>query len=104
MDDISSLIGQILNDPDQLQQIMDIASSISDKKAGSQEAPFSPEKMEELGAIIRQTQQTDPKQDALVHALRPYLTPIRRSKLDRALQIAKLSHLAGIALKRENDS
>ena len=42
---------------------------------------------------------TDGKQEALLCALKPFLRPERREGIDRAMQLAKLSQLAGIALK-----
>lgn len=104
MDDISGVISQIMNDPERMQQIMELAQSLTSGEETQEPPLVSPERIEELGKMIRQTQHVDEKQEALVHALRPYLKPGRRSKLDRALQIAKLSHWAGIALKKENNT
>ena len=99
MDDISGLVSQILSDPEQMQQIMDLAKNLS---AGSTEEPvLSPERVAEIGKYLQQSEAADRKQEALVHALRPFLRPSRQSKLDRAMQIAKLSHIAGIALKKD---
>ncbi len=49
--------------------------------------------------MVQQLQQRDSKQEALLCALKPYLAPKRREKLDQAMQIARLSSLAGLALK-----
>lgn len=49
--------------------------------------------------LMQQAQQSDSKQEALLLALKPYLAPERRDKIDRALQIARISHLAGFALR-----
>ena len=48
--------------------------------------------------IFQQMQQTDPRQDALLCALRAYLAPERQRKLDRAMELARLTKLAGLAL------
>ena len=48
--------------------------------------------------IFQQLQQRDPRQDALLCALRAYLAPERQKKLDRAMELAQLTKLAGIAL------
>ena len=101
MDDIGDVISQIVNDPERMQQIMDLAQNLSlgdDAQGGN---PISPERIETLGKIIQQTQHTDKKQEALVHALRPYLKPGRRTKLDKAIQIAKMSQLAGLAFTKD---
>ena len=39
-------------------------------------------------------------QEALLAALKPYLRPERREKLDRAMRIARISQIAGGALKQ----
>ena len=44
------------------------------------------------------------KQEALLNALRPFLKPNRREKLDRAIRAARLSQLAGRALKSRNEN
>ena len=48
---------------------------------------------------MQQARQSDSKQEALLCALKPYLAPDRRDKIDRALEIARISHLAGFALR-----
>ena len=49
--------------------------------------------------MMQQAQHTDSKQEALLCALKPYLVPERRDKIDRALRIARLSQLASFALR-----
>ena len=100
MDDISGVVSQILSDPEQMQQIMDLAKNLS-AGSGTDGAMLSPERMEEIGKYLQKSEAVDRKQEALVHALRPFLRPSRQSKLDRAMQIARLSHIAGIALKKD---
>lgn len=53
--------------------------------------------------LMQQAQQSDGKQEALLCALKPYLAPERQDKIDRALQIARLSHLAGFAMRNYGD-
>ncbi len=106
MDDISNKINQILNDPEQLQQIMDIAKSmgISPPQDGVQTPPSFekiPEMISGISQFIQQSQQINEKQEALFQALRPYLKPGRQAKLDRAIQLARLSHLAEAAIRSE---
>lgn len=106
MDDISSKINQILNDPEQLQQIMEIAKNmgISPPQEGTN-APLSlegmPEMISGISRFIQQSQQLNERQEALFQALRPYLKPGRQAKLDRAIQLARLSHLAEAAIRSE---
>lgn len=104
---------QILNDPNSMAQIMSLAQSFG--LQGTQEptpqpqsppvqAAFSPS-MADMGfaqaimGLMQQSQNTDGKQEALLCALKPFLKPERRAKIDQAMQLARISHLAGFALK-----
>lgn len=49
--------------------------------------------------LMQQARQADGKQEALLLALRPYLASERQARLDRAMEIARISHLAGTALR-----
>lgn len=48
--------------------------------------------------IIRQTQGADDRSAALFNALRPFVKEERRGRLDRALQIARMTKLVRVAL------
>ena len=95
MDDLSQKLTQILNDPGSMQQIMDMAATLG---AGS-ETSLPPELPQAMTAALSQLQVKDEKQEALVHALMPYLRPGRRVTLERAVELARLSHAAGAALR-----
>lgn len=108
MDDIAAKINQILNDPEQLQQIMEIAKGMGIAPTQeNQEAPVftppegMPEMISGISHFIQQTQHLNERQEALFQALRPYLKPGRQVKLDRAIQLARLSHLAEAAIRSE---
>ena len=56
-------------------------------------------KMVQLGMrLMREYQQDDGQNTALLQALRPYLREERRGRLDKAVQIAKMSRLLRVAL------
>ncbi len=99
MENMEEKIMDVLGDPAKMEQIMSIAKGLG----------FSPEQEEQeqpnAGALLSLLQQTgeDGRQDALFQALMPYLRPGRRKKLQQAMKIAKLSHLAGFALKNYVD-
>ena len=86
---------QILNDPGRMQQIMDMAAALG---ISTQDA-IPPELPATLTKALEANQALDRKQDALVQALLPYLRPGRQARLERAIRIARLSHLAGAALR-----
>ena len=60
---------------------------------------MDPRMLQTLMRLMQQAQQSDGKQEALICALKPFLAPERREKMDRAMQIARISHLAGFALR-----
>lgn len=57
---------------------------------------------EDLTQALQHVQQKEEKQQALVRALLPYLRPDHQKRLERAVQIARLSHLAGTAWRNES--
>ncbi len=99
-------LNQILNDPDSMAQILSMAKSFGMQPEQPSE-PTPPPLMDEgmmlrLMQMMQQMQHTDGKQEALLCALKPYLSPQRRDKLDRAMQLARISQLAGSALKNSD--
>ena len=94
MTDLNEKLTQILNDPGSMQQIMDMAAALSGQ---SNAVPAATP--ETIRNALQQVRPPDPKQEALVRALLPYLRPSRQIRLERAIQVAQLSHLAGFALQ-----
>ena len=99
MDNIVGQLNQILNDPDNMKQIMSMASALSGENI---EDIQTNESVQIPGNIIQELQsmqKNERKQDALVRALLPYLRPGHRRRLEQAIKIASVSHLAGAALR-----
>lgn len=94
-------INQILNDPGSMQQIMQIAASLGMDQSTLPENAENIELTNGFSKILTSIKERDEKQQALVQALIPYLRPGHRVKLERALQAARLSHLANTALRSE---
>lgn len=120
MDDFQQKIGEILNDPAQLAGILELAKSFGlappqDATAQGAAAPPSeaaapppPDFSQQAGADAAraldvgsffQAAKTDNRQENLLRALRPFLKPEKREKIDRAMQIARVSQLAQSLLK-----
>lgn len=104
-DGLEDKLQQILNDPQSMAQILSLAQSLgmSPESEQKQEPPSAPPPPDDgfvkaIFALMQQARKSDSKQEALLCALKPYLAPQRREKIDRALQIARISHLAGAAL------
>ena len=111
-DGLEDKLQQILNDPDSMAQILSLAQSFGmSPEPPSDHGPSAPpQRGAPLGApaagfpqpvmgLMQQARQSDSKQEALLCALKPFLAPDRRDKIDRAMEIARISHLAGFALR-----
>lgn len=112
---LEQTIGAILQDPAQMQSILTLARSlglsppdtVSPPPAPKQEVPAAPpapkppqeSANETLGALLQKAGTLDRRQENLLNALKPFLRPERREKIDRAMQAARISRLAGAALR-----
>ena len=100
MDEMESKLNSILSNPQMMEQIMSMAQSMG--SAGpSNNATAMPEGFGDidLGMLQKlsgfaQGSRIDPKEDTLLHALVPYLSPERISKLEKAMRAAKLARVA----------
>ena len=119
MDELERALRAVLDDPAQLQELRALAGSLGlgqPDAAAPQEAavppmpppappPVQPPVQETVSlpepaaAMLRQAGKADKKQEALLLALKPFLRKDRQSKIDRALQAARLASLASLALK-----
>lgn len=118
MGEFEEKLNSILRDQQAMGQIMALAQSLGKQSSSDQEekdtAPEPAEdappdlsqlmgnldpKMVQLGMrLMREYQQDDGQNTALLQALRPYLREERRGRLDKAVQIAKMSRLLRVAL------
>lgn len=103
MDDLESQIRQVLGDPAQMAQIMGLAQSLMGGGSNQPEEPSPPDApdgglMGKLGALMKQPAPAGDRQ-ALLQAMRPYLSEKRQRKLERAMQITRMAHLAKRAME-----
>ena len=101
MDNVVKKLEEIMKDPGTIKQIMDTAASLglSDQLPDlvSQEMP---QKMiKHVSNVIQQTETKENKQQTLIRALLPYLSPGRQARLERAMQLSQISRLAGAAIR-----
>ena len=102
MDDLESKMGAVLQNPELMQKIMTLAQSMNqphpeEKPPSPQEpSPFPDIDLVTLQKITGFAKQSsiDSNQQALLKALRPYLTHERIVKLEKAMRAAKLATLA----------
>lgn len=105
MDDLEEKVSQVLNDPAQMEQIMAIARSLGfpPPEDGAKEETETPLTIPpQITQLLSQASQMERKQDALLRALKPFLQPGRQEKIDKAMQVARISQLAGYALKNRS--
>ena len=99
MEQLDEALNRLLNDPGAMEQVMHLAQSLGGTPVSQ---PGPPEAGTPDLPKLLSTLQTDDRQTALLRALGAYLSPKRREKLERALQLARLSGLMKHALQ-QND-
>ncbi len=100
MGELEERIEQVLNDPAQMAQIMGMAQSLLGGSAAPADRPEPPPggipDAPGLTAERKSGGAGDPQ--TLLRALQPYLSDRRRGKLEKALRITRMAHLAKGAL------
>lgn len=85
-----------------MQQIKEMASAMginADNEEITADAPFLQDTLQQVSQVLHQTEAKSRRQQTLMRALLPYLSPGRQAKLERAMQLSNLSRLAGAALQ-----
>ena len=114
MADLEQALDRLLADPEAMAQIMDLAGKLGGPTEASEsggtaelsrEDPPPPGKagLSDLGRLAPLLAQlrgggADPRSEALLTALRPYLSETRQRKLDRAIRLSALARTANAAL------
>ena len=101
MDDIESKLGSILNNPEMMGRILQMAQNLGAQapppEPPAPEPPPVPEidfaTIQKLSGLMGSTG-VDPRQKALLDALRAYISTERVRKLERAMRAAKLAGMA----------
>ena len=103
MSELEEKLGQVLANPQMMQQIMSLAQTLG--KNTQDKAP-EPEKqmpdvsmIQNLAGLVGSTG-VDPNQKALLRALTPYVSRDRVHKLERAMEAARMAQLASGLLGR----
>lgn len=118
MSELEEKLNSILSDPEAMAQVMNLAQSLSAQTSGTtpSDAPvppapdggsdvsamlsravssLDPELLRRLLPVLSQLNREESSQTAaLLYALRPFLREDRRGKVERAVQLARLIHLA----------
>lgn len=106
-DALSQALNDILQNPAQLQRIISLAGSLGLGADAPQSEPADVPELPQAQESSLPVSFTPPvvsaassqRHEALLRALKPFLKPEKWAKLDRAMQLARLSHLAEAALR-----
>ena len=111
-------INSILSDPEQMNRITELANSLiggGDTESGQSETSGPPDlaalaamlggenspdpaMLGRLGTLLRSVRAESGREQALLEAMKPYLSEKRRSKMDRAMKLARMAKLAQLAM------
>lgn len=117
MPDLQEMLRDITANPQAMQQLMSLAQSLGGgglqppQNPGGHPAPQSsapapqPQQnpmqlMQNLMQLSNQASSLDQRQLALIRAIKPFLTPDRAEKLDRAIQVANISRMASSSFRQ----
>ncbi len=95
MSELEDMLSGILSDPKQMEKLGSVARSLMGEDAHFDAQPDT-ELLKKLGGIASAGSGKDRR---LLEAMRPYLSDKRRSKMDRAMKIARLAGIAELAAK-----
>ena len=100
MGELEDRLNSILSDPGQMEKIAGLARSLmgGESAAPSQQSAPDAGLLQKLGGLMAQNAQAPGREQALLAAMRPWLSEKRREKMDRALQLARMARLARIAM------
>ena len=125
MNEFEDRINSVLNDPEQMDKIANLAKSLMGGEAqkadpgdggmmgklgelakgltgggssGRDGPDIDPAMLGKIGRLMKAGNAQNSNERALLEAMKPYLTEKRRKKMDRALQLAKLARIARLAM------
>lgn len=101
MSEFEDKLNSLLNDPEQMNRITEMAKSLmggsddGDKKgaAGGSDADMAAK----IAKLLKKTGAGENDRTALLNAMKPYLSSSRRDKMDKAMRIARLAEIAELA-------
>ena len=101
MSELEEKLGQVLANPQMMQQIMALAQSLGtppkEEPPPSPAPAVDPGMIQKIAALAGNTG-VDPQQTALLRALGPYVSRERAYKLEKAMRAAKMAALASTFL------
>lgn len=100
MSEFEDKLNELLNNPSQMERFASMAKSLMGGDAPMPSVPdmdFDPKLIQKISGLLNGAEAKSSKDKKLLEAMRPYLSEKRRSKMDKAMKIAKLASIAEIA-------
>ncbi|MEG0035560.1 MAG: hypothetical protein RR147_01785 [Oscillospiraceae bacterium] len=121
MNELEGMISGLLSNPDEMKKIMEMAGAMfgGDKSAPETPTAAQTSEMPSMESIMSGlsnlpdgvasmaqklmggVMNTSGDKTALLEAMKPWLSEKRKAKLDRAMKLAKVMHLAGAAFLKK---
>lgn len=97
MDDLKEKLSGILNDPESLEQLKNVAESIFSGEDSNPPQNDNMPPIENIGAIMSILSKLNGKEEndrtRLINSLKPYLSDSRKQKADNAIKLLKVIEL-----------
>lgn len=111
--DLGARLQSVLSDPDQMAKLGEMAKGLmgqlgqnpppaeqQSNDAQPQEIPAADTRLlSALGRALAGGGENNSRSTALLMAMRPYMKPEKQEKLDRAMKIARMAHIAGTVMR-----
>lgn len=100
MGELEDSLNQVLQNPEQMEKIANLAKSLMGGGAPEKSAEMpslDPKMIQKISGLMNGDAVKDGKDRRLLDAMRPYLSEKRRSKMDKAMKLAKMARIASIA-------
>lgn len=105
MAELEDMINQVLSDPEQMSRIAGLAQSLmggmdaSPPDTQNSALPIDPKMLGKLQKLMGGSGESNSSSEALLRAMQPYMSEKRRTKMDKALKLARMAKLAGFAME-----
>ena len=94
MDELQESLNRLLENPEELKRMTDMASQLL---GGGEDAEPEAPKLPDLSSLMSRLRGGNSDTQKLLQALKPFLAPERQARLSRAMRAAKLASVASAA-------
>jgi len=103
LSELEDKLNSILNSPEQMSRIMELAKNLSGENHSAQQPDPEPSGINEarmlsmVTKIMAEFNNSSCGKEPLISAIKPYLSESRRDRIDKAARIAKIAKVARTA-------